>query len=203
MTHSTHSKILEAIEGSRKGSLLFPSDFVEIGNADAIRATFSRLAKDGTLRRLAQGIYLYPKEDALLGTLQPSLEDIAEAIAKRDKVRIMPTGSSALNKLGLSTQVPMKMVYLTDGKPKKIKIGKSLLTFKPAAPKKLAMKGKISSLVIQALEELGHKVIKDEKTISRITELLQKEDKKIIKQDAKLAPAWIARLIYSITEKMK
>jgi Family of unknown function (DUF6088) len=203
MTHSTHSKILEAIEDSRKGSLLFPGDFVETGNADAVRATFSRLAKDGTLRRLAHGIYLYPKEDALLGTLQPSLEEIAQAIAKRDKIRIMPAGVSALNKLGLSTQVPMKMVYLTDGKPKKIKIGKSLLTFKTAAPKKLAMKGKISSIVIQALEEMGQNVIKDEKTISRITELLLKEDKKILRQDAKLAPAWIARLIYSITEKMK
>jgi hypothetical protein len=182
---------------------LFPSDYVEIGSADAVRATFSRLAKDGTLKRLAQGIYLYPKEDSLLGALQPSLEDIALAIARRDKVRIMPTGVTALKKLGLSTQVPMKMVYLTDGKPKKIRIGKSLLTFKPAAPKKLAMKGKISSLVIQALEEMGQKVLKDEKTINRITELLQREDKKIIKQDAKLASAWIARLVYSITEKMK
>jgi hypothetical protein len=203
MNHSTHNKILETVTNSRKGSLLFPSDFVETGNTNAVKTALSRLSQDGTLQRLAKGIYLYPKEDSLLGTLQPSLEEIAQAIAKRDGVRIMPTGVSALNKLGLSTQVPMKMVYLTDGQPKKIKIGKSTITFKRAAPKKLAMKGRISSLVIQALEELGKKILKDEKTISRITELLQKEDKKIIKQDAKFASAWIARLLFTITEKMK
>jgi hypothetical protein len=203
MNHSTHNKILETVTNSRKGSLLFPSDFVETGNTNAVKTALSRLAQDGTLQRLAKGIYLYPKEDSLLGTLQPSLEEIAQAIAKRDGVRIMPTGISALNKLGLSTQVPMKMVYLTDGQPKKITIGKSAITFKRAAPKKLALKGKISSLVIQALEELGQKVLKDEKTVNRITELLQKEDKKIIKQDAKFTSAWIARLLFTITEKMK
>ena len=203
MNHSTHNKILETVTNSRKGSLLFPSDFVETGNTNAVKTALSRLAQDGTLQRLAKGIYLYPKEDSLLGTLQPSLEEIAQAIAKRDGVRIMPTGISALNKLGLSTQVPMKMVYLTDGQPKKITIGKSAITFKRAAPKKLALKGKISSLVIQALEELGQKVLKDEKIVNRITELLQKEDKKIIKQDAKFASAWIARLLFTITEKMK
>jgi hypothetical protein len=199
---SIHNQVLTEILKGRKGKLIFPSDFKDMANTDAIRQTLSRLAREGILKRVAHGIYLYPKEDSILGILYPSTDEIAQAIAKRDKIRIMPTSLNALNKLGLSTQVPMKMGYLTDGKPKTIKAGKRTITFKTTTPKKLSAKGKISGLVIRALEELGKDAITAD-VINRITDALQKEDRKIIKEDAKLAPEWIAQLLFSIADKMK
>lgn len=145
----------------------------------------------------AHGIYLIPRTDPLLGKLHPSLESIAQAIAEREHVRIRPAGAYALNKLGLSTQVPMKLVYITDGAPRQIRIGKGGIKFKATTPKRLSLKGKISSLVIQALDELGLKAIDDEMK-RKIQLLLEKENTKDLKADIKLAPAWINDFIYSL-----
>lgn len=201
MRKSIHNRLLTTILKTKKGKLIFPSDFKNIAGTTAVRQTLSRLTKSNVLKRLAHGIYLYPQEDPILGTLYPSTDVIAQAIARRDKVRIMPTGLNALNKLGLSTQVPMKAVYLTDGKPKTIKAGKRIITFKTTTPKKISTKGETSSLVIQALEELGKHAVTP-KVIRHLTNLLQEENKKVIEEDAKLAPEWIAQILFSITEKM-
>lgn len=199
MENSIHNQIIKNIKHQKRGKLIFPSDFAEFGNVDAVKTSLSRLVKEGTLQRLAHGIYLYPKQDPVLGTLYPSMEEIAQAIAKRDKARIMPTGMYALHKLGLTTQVPMKVVYLTDGTARKIKIGKRNITFKYTTPKKLATKGEISTLVIQALQALGKEAVNDQ-VLEQIKLTLQKEDKKNIREDAKLAPAWIASILFSLAE---
>ena len=149
---SFHDQIQKRLERFERGRILFPSDFKDLASIATINQTLSRLTKQGILRRLGQGVYQYnPKIDKELGILNPSLEEIAEAIAKRDMVRIIPTGIYALQKLGLSTQMPMQAVYLTDGAPRKIKVGKRIITFKKTSPKKLLIKGKIDQLVIQAL----------------------------------------------------
>ncbi|MEJ7693709.1 DUF6088 family protein [Daejeonella sp.] len=202
MIHSIHKQIVTRIIKKRRGKLIFPADFNDLGNGNAVKTSLSRLVNDGMLERLAQGIYLYPKHDNVLGTLYPSAEDIAYNIAKRDKARIIPTGVAALHRLRLSTQVPMKLVYLTDGAPRKIKVGKHIITFKSTTAKRLAAKGKISSMVIQALLELGKEAVTDQ-VLNRITEVLQQEDKKKIKEDSKLAPAWIASILLSIMEKLE
>lgn len=202
MTTSIYNQVQSKITKSRKGKIIFPSDFKGMASTDAIRQTLSRLTKNGILVRIAHGIYLFPKKDPVLGIVYPSTDDIAQAVAKRDKVRILPTGLSALNRLGLSTQIPMKAVYLTDGKIKTIKAGNRIITFKTAAPKKFSMKGLISRIVIQALEELGKENITPE-TLVRITEALRKENKKTIREDAQLAPEWIAQLLFSIADKME
>ncbi len=194
MSDSISSQIAKRIKTQKKGKLLFPGDFADIGNVDAVKTSLSRLAKEGKLHRIAHGIYLNPKQDPVLGTVYPSMEEIAQAIAKRDKARIMPTGVYALHKLGLTTQVPMKVVYLTDGTARKIKIGKRHVTFKSTTPKKLATKGKISSLVIQALQEIGKDGL-NEQVLSKIKSVLQQEDYKTAKEDAKLAPAWVASIL--------
>lgn len=202
MSHSIHHQIVNRIIKKRRGKLIFPSDFIDLDNVNAIKTSLSRLANDGLLERLAQGIYLYPRQDPILGTLYPSTEEIASNIAKRDKARIIPTGAAALHRLRLSTQVPMKLTYLTDGAPRKIKVGKHIITFKSTTAKRLAVKGKISSLVIQALMELG-KEAASLQVLERISEALKQEDRKTIKEDAKLAPAWIASILLSITEKLE
>ena len=188
------NKIFESLKSRQKGIVIFVSDFLDYGNSESIKKALLRLNEKGTIVRLAHGIYLYPKVDKELGVLFPSTEDIAMAIARRDKVRIIPTGVQALNKLGLSTQVPMKLVYLTDGGTRNIKVGKRTISFRNTSPKNLFMKGEISSMVIQALKTIGNSKL-DDSTLRKIQNILKKEKKDNIINDAKLAPVWISKIL--------
>ena len=188
------NKIFESLKSRQKGVVIFVSDFSDYGSAESVKKALLRLNEKETIVRLAHGIYLYPKVDKELGILFPSTEDIALAIARRDKVRIIPTGVQALNKLGLSTQVPMKLVYLTDGGTRNIKVGKRTISFKNTSPKNLFMKGEISSMVIQALKTIGNSKL-DDSTLLKIQNILKKEKKDNIINDAKLAPVWISKIL--------
>ena len=191
---SIEDKILERIEILPKGELLLPVDFSELGSSEAVRLSLFRLEKEGVITRVAQGIYVRPKESKLIGTLLPSAEEVADAIAKRDHIRTLPTGSYALNALGLSTQVPMNIVLLTDGSPREIKVGKRKIKFKKTTPKNLMAKGKISRLAIQALKEIGNGKVSVEEE-KKIIDLLKKEDEKDLKHDIALAPVWIQKIM--------
>ena len=194
---SIEDQIFKKIKDNKRGKILFPASFSKTGSDDAIHQALKRLSEKGILLRIAHGIYLYPKTDPELGILYPPIDEIAKAIAKRDKARIIPTGVQALNLLGLSTQVPMNVVYLTDGTQRDISIGNQSIKFKKTSPKNLAIKGKISGLVIQALREIGNGKVNDEQ-INSIFELLQKEKPEHVKYDAALAPAWISRIMLSV-----
>jgi hypothetical protein len=193
------NKIAELLKSCPKGSVLFVDDFLDYGNPESVKKSLLRLKEKEVLVRLAHGIYFYPKIDKELGILFPSTEDIAKAIARRDKAKIVPTGVQALNKLGLSTQVPMKVVYLTDGAARSIQVGKRIITFKNTSPKNLLAKGEISSLVIQALKTIGQSKMDDE-ILVKIQTLLQKEKIENLLNDAKLAPAWINKILIQATK---
>lgn len=141
---STEKKIEKFITYKRKGTLFLPVDFLSYGSSEAIRKALGRLEDKKIIIIVSQGIYVQPKISKLIGPLTPSAEEVAEAITKRDKIRTIPTGSYALNALGLSSQVPMKIVLLTDGSPREIKVGKRLIKFKRTTPKNLMAKGKIN-----------------------------------------------------------
>jgi hypothetical protein len=188
------NKIALALKAYPKGSVLFVDDFLDYGTPESVKKALLRLKENEILVRLAHGIYLYPKTDKGLGVLFPSTEEIANAIARRDKARIVPTGVQALNKLGLSTQVPMKVVYLTDGAARTVKVGKRTITFKKTSPKNLLAKGEISGLAIQALKTIGQNKL-DKKTTEKIQAILKKEKKENIINDAKLSPAWINKIL--------
>ena len=191
---SIEKQIEKSITTKRKGTLFIPDDFLSYGSSEAIRKALGRLEDKKIIIRVSQGIYVQPKISKLIGPLTPSAEEVAEAIAKRDKIRTIPTGSYALNALGLSSQVPMKIVLLTDGSPREIKVGKRSIKFKRTTPKNLMAKGKISRLVIQALKEIGIGKIKIEEE-HKILELLKKENVKDLKHDIALAPVWIQKLM--------
>lgn len=186
--NKAHTSINNYLSKAKRGSILFPTDFRGMGTEGAIKMALSRLVKEGKLKRVAHGIYYVPKTDPLLGELHPGAENIAEAIAQKEKILIKPSGASALNKLGLSTQVPMRLVYITNGSPRKIKIGRMTVVFKATTSKKLAMEGPISGLVIQALEELDLTNVHPE-TAKKIKNLLMKENENKLKHDLALAPA--------------
>lgn len=190
------NKVVKRLKTGKKGKIVIADNFTDLGNMESINKVLFRLKEKGLLVRLAHGIYLYPKTDNELGILYPSVEEIAAAIARRDKARIIPTGIQALNKLGLSTQIPLKAVYLTDGAARNVKIGNRTITFKKTSPKNLLAKGEISGLVIQALKSIGKNNL-EENMLNRIKKMLKKEKSENIRHDAKLAPAWINRLLIS------
>ncbi|RTY87541.1 hypothetical protein EKL32_25940 [Flavobacterium sp. GSN2] len=187
---SVDDKVIAKIKKAKRGSLFFTEDFLSFGSAKAVAKALERMVEKEEVFRVARGIYARLEKDPILGLLKPSTEAIAQAIAKRDKARIVPTGILALNALGLSTQVPMNVVYLTDGAKRKIDLGKRKILFKNTAPKNLSAIGKISSLVIQALKEIG-KDNYTENEIQIILKQLTKEEPYRLEHDIRLAPEWI------------
>ncbi len=197
MINNIVKQILAKIKKARRGTLFFGEDFISKGNSEAIRKALQRLVKYGELVRITRGIYARPEIDPVIGPVTPGIETIAKAIARRDKARIIPTGIYALNKLGLSTQVPMNLVYLTDGAARKVKVGKRTIIFKKTTPKNVAAIGVISSLVIQALKTIGKdKVTPDE--IEKIQSLLKKEKLTHLQHDIRLAPEWIRQAMQKV-----
>jgi len=194
------NKIVEYINRSRHGRIFFADEFRKFGNNEAVRQTLSRLCKKDFLIRLSAGIYLYPQHDKLIGIVYPSIETIAKIIAKREKTRLIPTGAYALNALGLSTQVPAKVVFLTDGTARVVKVGKrATVKFKRTVAKNLSYKGKISLLAISALKEIGKDNATDEQ-LQKIKETLQHEKQENIIHDANLAPVWVSKIILKMIE---
>ena len=194
MLKNTEIQVLNRIKKAGRGVLFFTESFIAYGNTEAVKKALQRLTNAGKLERVATGIYVRPETDSIIGKITPGIEAIAKAIARRDKARIVPTGVYALNRLGLSTQVPMNVVYLTDGAARKIKIGKRTIKFKKATPKNVATVGEISGLAIQALRTIG----KDNATadeIKKIQELLRKEKPTRLEHDIRLAPAWIREIM--------
>ena len=187
---SVDDKVIAKIKKAKRGSLFFTEDFLSFGSAKTVAKALERMVEKEEVFRVARGIYARLEKDPILALIKPSTEAIAQAIATRDKARIVPTGILALNALGLSTQVPMNVVYLTDGAKRKIDLGKRKILFKNTAPKNLSAIGKISSLVIQALKEIG----KDnctENEIQIILKQLTKEEPYRLEHDIRLAPEWI------------
>lgn len=201
MTIST--KIENTIKQSDKGKLIFISDFSELNNYDTVRKSLQRLVKKDLIIRISKGIYYYPKKDEILGILYPSIEEIGKAIAKRDKARIIPTGAFAQHLLGLSTQIPMNVIYLTDGSARKIKIGKQTIVFKKTSSKNLSYENQLSSLIIQSLKsKKENNITEKEKQI--LKEIIIKSGKqKEIEKDIKDAQVWIRKIILQILSEIK
>jgi hypothetical protein len=194
MSKSIEIQVLEKIKRSPRGTLLFVDSFPRIANTKAINKALERLVKSSELERVAHGIYVRPVIDNYIGKVLPSIEEIAVAIAKRDRATIVPTGSYAMYKLGLTTQVPLNIVFYTDTSARKIKIGKQTITFKKASSKNLAFKGKISMLVIQAIRTIGKDQVTAEE-IKHIKNILINENPKHLQHDLQLAPVWIRKLM--------
>lgn len=194
MKEIAKDSILLEIKKYRRGTLFFTENFISKSNAKTVNKTLERLATSKEIARVALGIYTRPKKSRLFGIVLPSAEEVVQAIAKRDKARIVPTGYLALNKLGLSTQVPMNLVYLTDGAARKIVLGKQTIVLKKVTPKNLSAKGTISSLVIQALKAIGKNNIHPDEE-NKIIALLQQESKEVLKHDMALAPEWARKIM--------
>ncbi len=197
---STDIKIVRRIRGKGRGSLVFQSDFASCGTPAAIKSAFHRLLADGTLVRLAHGIYYYPKKDEELGLgiLYPSIDEIAVAIAKRDKAKIVPMGAYALNRLGLSTQIPMNVVFLTTGTPRRVKVGNGhgILFKHSSSGKNFDYRSELMMLMVSAMREIGQGKLTDEERTT-ILDFASKVSKNDFNHDIQLAPAWVRTILMS------
>jgi Family of unknown function (DUF6088) len=184
------AKIKKRIYSKSRGFVFTKSHFLDLGSRTASAKALERLAGKGTIRRLARGLYDYPERHPVLGDLPGNYERIAQALAGRDNLRIQPSGAYAANLLGLTEQVPARIVFLTDGANRTIQINKQQLALKRTTPKNMATAGRVSGLVIQALRYLGQDNV-DDKIIGILKKRLSSDDKRQLINDLRFAPVWI------------
>ena len=134
-TQSIDNKVIHRIQGHGAGWVFTPAHFSDLGSRDAVASALKRYRQSGLIRQLARGLYDYPRHDPDLGMLTPSPDAVARALAGRDAVRLQPSGAYAANLLGLSAQIPMKIVYLTDGRYRTVQIGKKQILLKRTTPR--------------------------------------------------------------------
>lgn len=192
--------IIDKIARSKRGTIFMPDSFAPI-DAHYAASILSLLCDEEKISRIAFGIYVKPTMSSL-GPVMPSMQEIAQAIAKRDSAQILPSGATAENFLGFSTQIPMNTVYLTSGTPRKITIGKRTLTLKRSVPSTFAYKGKIMPILVLALKSIGRENITDE-TLSVVYGVIKDTpENETWQSDAKLAPRWIRNIIIDTKEKI-
>lgn len=198
---SIEDKILTSLKKSGRGVAFSPTRFAHYGSAAAVQKAIERLTDDGKIIRVARGVYSYPKIDTELGlgVIYPTFDEIAACIANRDRTLIAPAGAYAVNKLGLSTQVPMNAVYITNGESRTIDIrnGRSIV-FKHAAPKNFAFESSFAQLVAIALKEIGKDNLMPEQKAT-LKQVLSQQPR-ISEMDLKLMPAWVKKQISDLYE---
>lgn len=196
--NSSYQLMHDIVKQANVGDILIPDDFTTCGTPDAVRSGLSRMCRNGIILRFAKGIYYIPLYDKWDGTLrEPSLDDIARKIARRDNARIIPTGAYALNRLGLSTQVPANVIYITDGSPRQVKFGDGKsITFRHSNDlSNFAYKSRLMQLAVLAMREIGEKNITEvQKGVIKnmLTEHVSEED---FRHDIVLAPTWIKQIL--------
>ena len=193
------SKIRSRIFGKGRGAVFTPNDFLDLGGRDAVDKVLSRLATQETIRRLARGLYEYPREHTELGILSPDIQKIAKALAGKNRMRLQPAGAYATNLLGLSEQVPAKAVFLTDGPSRTVKIGRQEIQLRHTTPRNMAASGRLSGLLMQAFRHLGREHITPKRMAHLKRTLPAKERKRLLK-DLALAPAWMHPLFRDLAE---
>lgn len=196
---SIDRQILARIRAQGKGRVFTPADFLDLGTRAAVDQALSRNTRAGVLRKVGRGLYDLPRHHPLFGRLATTTDAVAKALAKRDKATLHTSGAHAANILGLSDQVPMKLVYLTDGRKRRVQVGKSPLILKHTTARTVKTKHPTSALVIQALRWIGRKHVDDD-IIARLRRNLKPADRAALVQDAPQAPGWIADIFHRLAK---
>ena len=199
MTKSIVNAVKNRIIEHGKGWCFTPKHFLDLDSDTGVRSALSRLQHAKFIRRLTQGIYDYPREHQLLGLLPPKAEDVAKAISEKNGTQVQPTGAYAANLIGLSEQVPGRIVFLTNGPSKKVQIGKQEILFRTTTEKNMYPAGTKVGLVIQAFKNLGKENI-DDIARARTRKFLTGTSQNELTNNLKYAPLWIRSLIFNIME---
>jgi len=186
--------ILARIKKRGRDCVFSAADFLDLGSRSALDTALSRMTAAKVIRRVARGLYDLPHQHPIVGLTSPNIDNVAKALAGKTGTRLQPTGAYAANLLGLSEQVPAKVVFLTDGISKRVKIGNLDIALKKTSPRMMATAGTTSGLIIQALRNLGKAHVSDA-TIKRLDSRLSPADRKRLLADAAYAPAWIGLIM--------
>jgi hypothetical protein len=196
---SIENKVLSRIYGKGRGWAFFQKDFSDIGSRSSLDIALYRLVDKGTIRRAMRGLYDYPRfSDLLNEPLSPDPDQVARALARKFGWRIQPSGPAAMNIVGLSTQVPGRITYLSDGPDKSYKLGKMTLAFETTALKESGFKLPESALVVQSLKSLGQNRVTDDGVISKIRKWLKPELRPKVLKDTRSASDWVYQAIRKI-----
>ena len=188
--NSTADRIRRRVQRAGPDTVFHAGQFLDLGTRPAVDKALSRLVASGSLRRLARGLYYHPKTHPVLGEILPPVEAVAKALADRDHVRLQPFGGYAANLLRLSDQVPARVVFLTDGKPRKIRYGNQVVELRRASPRTMAAAGRMTGLVIAGLRYVGKANVNPGR-VAHLRKLLSPEDRRQLLADIALAPAWM------------
>ena len=191
------SKIKKRIIGKGRGAIFAPSDFLDIGSRASVDQALSRLAGQGVIRRLARGLYDFPKKSSRFGYLSPSADDIARAVARKDNQILQISPAMAANQLGLSTQVPSKPTYMTDGPTRTKTIGRQVIRFRNASSKTLIGAGQKTGAVFQALRYIGKDRV-DDQMIAKLACFLGDKDRALLSKQSRHVPAWMHPVVQQI-----
>lgn len=189
--------VVTRIRGHGKGWCFTQVDFADLGGTAAVWTALHRLNRRGTIRRLAQGLYDFPRTHPELGTLSPDPDAVAQALARSRSTRIQPSGAYAANLLGLSEQVPARIVFLTDGAPRRIRFRNQEIVLRRTTPRNMTTAGRISGTVIQALRYIGKDRITPAHRQALMRRLNAAEKKQLLK-DRFQSPGWMRRLLEEI-----
>lgn len=188
-----HTTLKQRIKTLPEGSILFRSDFPEY-HTEFVGSILSELTNEGTLVKIAHGIYTKPRKSRF-GVVLPSVEKVVHAIAVRDNAEVLPSGMTALNLLGLSTQVPMNYTFLTTGSERTVNLSNRKVVLKRGVPKNFCYGTRLISLLVQALRVLKKENVGDGE-LNIIRQLVSKEtDKETLIKDVDMMPAWMKRII--------
>lgn len=193
---SVPDRIMRRARATGRGGVFTPTDFLDVAARAAVDQALSRLAKSGKLRRLARGLYDYPKVHPKLGALSPAPDNVARALARETGSQAQIAGAHAANALGLSMQVPAKSLYLTDGPSRRIVLGKRVIDMRHASPKHLIAPGSPAGTVVQALRHVGPTRAADVAQIA--ARRLSTSDKRILASNVVQVPAWMRPTLISI-----
>jgi len=177
-----------------------PTDFLELGSREAVDVVLHRLVRSRSIRRLARGLYDLPKEHPVLGMLSPSVDKVAQALAGRDCTRLQPAGAYAANVLGLSEQVPAKIVFLTDGPSRTVQIGSTTIQLRRTTARNMAAAGRLSGLLIQALRELRRDHVTPER-LEYLKRTIPINKRRELIKDLRLAPAWMHSIFRELADE--
>lgn len=189
--------IKQRIEHAGPGWCFNLRSFHDLNSETGVRSALTRLEKDKYIRRLAPGIYEFPMKHDVLGIIPPDVNKVAEAIAEKNGSKIQPSGAHAANITGISEQVPSKIVFLTDGKSKRIKIENTELIFKKANPRLMAMAGTKEGLITQAFKFMKKENI-NSAVKGRTRKFLEGRSTEELTKNLKNAPAWVRSIVLEI-----
>jgi hypothetical protein len=203
-SQSLEGRILARMKEQLPGKVFASVEFLHLGSRAGVDQALARLCRAGTIKRARRGLFFIPAVSRLLGPLHATPREVVDAIARRDGLRIQESGAYAANVMGLSEQVPARIVYDTDGFSRKLRLDgtKAVIEFKHRAPRKMAGAGRVTGMAISALANIGRRHL-TKAQVGRLRRELKPEHKRQLLADLALAPAWMHPFLRYIAEEEK